>query len=75
MTKQDFLDWKRHPVTQSLFTALINRIQEGREELGDTAGIDPLADRFKVGVIRGHQDVLEGLDNSFVENDTDDSAI
>jgi hypothetical protein len=75
MTREEFVDWKRHPVTQSLLASIFNRIQEGREELGNTAGLDPHQDRLRVGIIRGHQDVLDGLDmfeTSFVENETND---
>ena len=59
MTKQDFTDWKRHPMTISLFTSIHNRIQEGREELGHTAGLDPQSDRLKVGMLKAYEEIVE----------------
>lgn len=69
MTQQDFVDWQRHPMTMSLFTSLHNMIQDGREELGRTAGLDSLSDRFKVGMLKAYEDVLE-LTFEEVSNDS-----
>lgn len=59
MTSQDFADWQRHPITEAVFTALHNRIQEGLETLGSTAGQDPIKDSHTTGLIRGLRELTE----------------
>lgn len=58
VTKDSFRDWKANPVTKVVFDELNNRIRATQMELGNTAGIDPLSDRFKVGAIQAYQDLL-----------------
>lgn len=58
MTKKDAIDWKQHPVTQEVFRLLRERIQSLEQELGMSAGIDPLKDRYLVGAIAAHKDVI-----------------
>jgi len=57
--KNDFTDWKRHPVTQVVFNELSARIQNLYEVLGTSAGLDPLQDREFVGAIKAYKDMLE----------------
>lgn len=59
MIKNDFTDWKRHPVTQVVFNELSARIQNLYEVLGTSAGLDPLQDREFVGAIKAYKDMLE----------------
>ena len=68
MNKQDYLDWKRHPVTQVMLDSLHNNISSLCTELGVIAGKDPLEDRFKAGYILACRDVL---DIQFEENAND----
>ena len=58
MNKQDFIDWKHHPVTKMVFSQLANRVKSIQEVLGDTAGETPMQDRFLVGTIQAYKDVL-----------------
>lgn len=58
MTKDDFLDWKSHPVTKAVFAALTARITNVQEELGFVAGENPTQDRYRTGAIQGYRDVL-----------------
>lgn len=58
MNKKDFYDWKRHPVTQVIFSQLEGRISELKEVLAETAGKDPAQDRELVGAIRAYNDLL-----------------
>jgi hypothetical protein len=58
VTKSDFIDWKQHPVTKEVFRKLIERINIIQETLGDSAGENPLADRFSVGAIQAYKDIL-----------------
>jgi len=68
MTSSDFTDWKRHPITEAVFTAIYNRIQEGLEKLGATAGQDPIMDSHTSGVIRGLRELTE-MEWTEVSND------
>lgn len=59
MNANDFIDWKRHPVTQIMFAELEKRIQDIYEILGEQAGINPLKDREYVGAIRAYRDMID----------------
>lgn len=58
-TKQDFLDWKKHPVTEAVFNQIQQLLQIGVDELINTAGIDSGADRERRGKIAGLSAVLD----------------
>ena len=58
MNTNDLLDWKRHPVTQVIFSQLSVRVQYILEILGEQAGKDPYQDRELVGAIKAYRDIL-----------------
>jgi hypothetical protein len=58
MTKSDYLDWKRHPVTADVFYQLEGRVTDLVEALVQNAGIDPIADATNSGAIRAYRDML-----------------
>lgn len=58
ITVPDFHDWKSQPVTKAFFVDLDSRIQDVAGELADTAGIDSLLDRFRVGYIQAIRDII-----------------
>jgi hypothetical protein len=58
VTNDSFRDWRANPVTKAVFEELGNRIRATQAELGNSAGLDPLSDRFKVGAIQAYQDML-----------------
>lgn len=51
-------DWKNHEITQVIFKELKSRQEHLRDELSQTAGVDPLMDRWKCGVIAAYEDIL-----------------
>jgi hypothetical protein len=59
ITKQDFIDWKSHPVTKEVFSLISERIHQLQEELGGSAGADVRQDAIKVGAIQANRDILE----------------
>lgn len=59
MTKQDFLDWKQHPVTKQVFAAFTEREFNILQDLGTSAGLDPQEDRYKVGYISALRDFYQ----------------
>jgi len=58
LTKTEFYDWKSNPVTKEVFKQFQVRIDSLRELLGDSAGEDPLLDRWKVGAIQAYKDLI-----------------
>lgn len=66
--KEDFRQWKDHPVTRAVLGELAGRAENLKHELAQSAGIDSLADRFKVGYIQACYDFsdieLEDKDNA-----------
>lgn len=58
MNKADFLDWKRHPITQVIFSQIQERIQTLHEMLGDSAGLNPVQDSRYSGAIQAYKDLL-----------------
>lgn len=59
MTKDDFLEWKSHPVTKQVMKLVELKIAQGKEELSMVAGQDPGTDRQRVGKLEGLRDVHE----------------
>ena len=55
--KQDFLDWKSHPVTKRVFEGLKEQEALMQEQLVQSAGIDSSEDRYRVGYIAALRDV------------------
>lgn len=58
MNSADFHDWKRHPVTQVVFSQLKERIHSLYEMLGDSAGSNPVQDARFSGAIQAYNDML-----------------
>lgn len=72
LSKEDFLDWKQHPVTHQYFQAIIDRIQELKDGLAATAGQDSGQDRYIVGMIRAFSEAVSVEVNDVIiieEND------
>jgi hypothetical protein len=58
VTKDSFRDWKANPVTKAVFDEIRDRIQAIQEDLGTTAGQEPLNDRYKSGAVGAYNDLL-----------------
>jgi hypothetical protein len=58
VTKQDFIDWKRHPVTQIVFSQLEALVAQRKEELAWSAGQDTYKDARTSGSILGLYELL-----------------
>jgi hypothetical protein len=52
-------DWKSLSITQEILAELRRRQLWAIEQLKDQAGLNPLADREKVGAIKAYQDMLD----------------
>ena len=60
-SKEEFSQWKESPVTQEVFEVIEQRIMDAKDILGATAGEDPVADRYLVGMIRAFNE-LKGIE-------------
>ena len=58
MNKSDFYDWKRHPVTQVVFSQIKERINTLKDMLGESAGENPIQDSKFVGALQAYKDLL-----------------
>lgn len=56
MTREEFADWKKHPVTKQVFEGLRERERDKAEELIQSAGIDSQQDRYLSGYIAALRD-------------------
>ena len=59
MTQQDVVDWKRHPVTQILFSVFEQRIRDLKEEMVWQAKEDQLALAERAGYIKACYDIQD----------------
>lgn len=60
MTKNDFIDWKRHPVTELVFSSLHQRIALLTEEVVEqTAYMSQAEMAEKCGAIKALRDILQ----------------
>jgi len=58
MTAADFYDWKRHPMTQVVMSEFAAKVADIKEQLAETAGVDPARDRYYTGYIAAFNDIL-----------------
>jgi hypothetical protein len=59
LTKADFDDWKSNKVTKSFFQAAEERVDDCKEMLASSAGIDTLQDRFLVGMVQAYREMQD----------------
>jgi len=60
VTKTDFIDWKRHTVTQEVFSQLEGRINQLTEELiAQTAYMSQSEMAEKAGAIKAFRDMIQ----------------
>ena len=58
MTRTEFLDWKTNKATQEIMSQLKERVESMTTILKDSAGLDPLQDRFYSGYIAAFNDLI-----------------
>lgn len=59
VSKSDFDNWKVDPVTKAYFGAIVDRIDEAKEILSYSAGIDSLYDKHLVGMLQAFREMLD----------------
>lgn len=58
-TKEEFQQWRESHVTKEVFEVIDQRIQDAKDILGVSAGDDPVADRYLVGMIRAFNELKD----------------
>ncbi len=59
ISREEFLDWKSQAVTKEVFKVIDERINDAKDELSASAGDDPVADRYLVGMIRAFRELQD----------------
>lgn len=59
MTKEEWVDWKQHPVTKAYFEACEERVVESKELLSTSAGLDSNQDNFMRGFIHAYREMMD----------------
>jgi len=59
MNQSDFLNWKQDPVTQAFQEAMLIRIEDCRDLLEASAGLDQINDNFNRGFIAAYREALD----------------
>ena len=57
MNKEDFQEWKDHPVTKDFYEAVEVRLEDAKEALSFAAGLDLGNDRFTAGMIHAYREI------------------
>lgn len=68
-TKGDFDLWKVEPLTRAWFEACRQRIEDGKEQLAASAGVDPVMDNFIRGMIYAYREMLDFRVDDIEEDD------
>jgi hypothetical protein len=59
VTKQDFVDWKNHPVTETIFRMLRERMDDYKDQMVfDAVDGDPRRMAYNAGIIHAFKEVL-----------------
>lgn len=59
ITKQEWADWKSNPVTKAFFQAANIRIEDAKDILAQSAGLDATADNFYRGFIQAYIEMFD----------------
>lgn len=59
ISKSDFENWKLDPVTKAFFEAAEERIEDAKDILSTSAGVNPDEDNFFRGFIHAYREMQE----------------
>lgn len=59
ITKEEWVDWKNDPVTEAFMETVNERIEDAKEILANSAGIDNANDNFMRGFIKAFNEMLD----------------
>lgn len=59
ITKSDFSDWKSNPVTKAFVLACNERIEDAKNQLSVSAGLEPNENNFLRGFIYAYREMQD----------------
>jgi len=59
ITKSEWLDWKSNPVTRAFYAACKERVEDSKDILATSAGMDSDNDNFMRGFISAYNEMNE----------------
>lgn len=59
ITAGDFLDWKSNPVTKAFMEACNERVEDAKNELAISAGVNPTQDNLLRGFILAYREMQD----------------
>lgn len=59
VSQSDFSEWRSNPTTKAFYAAVVDYIEQIKENLTYTAGINSEDDNYKRGAIAAMRDVLQ----------------
>ena len=59
ITKTEWTDWKINPVTKAFFQAASIRVEDAKDILAQSAGLDQASDNFYRGFIQAYIEMTE----------------
>jgi hypothetical protein len=59
MTKEDWLVWKSDPITKMFYEACEERIEDAKELLVNSAGLEPTQDNFYRGFVYAYREMQD----------------
>jgi len=71
ITKEEWADWKINPVTKAFYSACFQRIEDAKDILAQSAGIDLTSDNFYRGFIQAYNEMF-GFRIEDMEDDSED---
>jgi hypothetical protein len=72
ISASDFIEWKSNPVTKAFFEACDIRIEDAKDQLAISAGIDATQDNLLRGIIYAYREMqdfrIDDIEGMEVEN-------
>jgi len=59
ITKEEWNDWKTHDITRAFYQACAFRVEDAKDILGASAGLDSDTDNFYRGFIAAYNEMRE----------------
>ena len=59
ITKEEWVDWKSSHVTKAFFQACQERVEDTKELLSSSAGLEPTTDNFYRGFIHAYKEIQD----------------
>lgn len=69
ISAEDFYRWKQDTVTKEYYKAIYERIEEAKDTLATSSGIDCLQDRFICGMIQAYREIQDFQLEEIQKND------